>query len=454
MKKLTERNLHFVILAFFTGLFLGIHFAFSASASESGFRYLDHFHKAYQIIRSDYVDESDPRTMFHGAINGMIRSLNDPFSRFLNEQSFKELTEMTTGKFVGVGVEITEKEGQIVVITPIDESPAMHAGIMSGDIITKVNGTEIKTGTITETVSMIKGIPGSTVKLHIRRDGYPELLEFDIERLPIKLKSCDYGTIKDYSTGYIRIINFGMDTGKEVEKALTVFNKEKLDKVIIDLRYNPGGLLSSAVEISEMILNKGDKIVGIKGRKGSGNETEYVSKKDPIYKGKLVLLINKGSASASEIIAGAVRDNKRGILIGEKTFGKASVQKTYNLEENIGLAVTVAKYYTPSGELIHQKGIQPHKEIKITEFSEKDKYSLVQIEKNKIIEKFVTKDTAYNEKTRNGFYSFLKENDVPLSPTTADYILKTRLGKFVKKPLYDIEFDNQLKYALENINEK
>lgn len=454
MKKLSERNFHFIILAFLAGLFLGIHFSFKADAAESSFKYLDQFHKAYQIIKAEYVDEPPSKDVFFGAISGMVRSLKDPFSRFLNEESFSELKEMTTGKFVGVGIEITEKEGQIVVITPIEDSPAMHAGIMSGDTIVKVNDTELKGDGINETITMIKGIAGSRVKLYVKRDGYPALLEFDIERAPIRIKSVESAYIPDYKIGYIRIINFSIDTAKDVEKALKSFTANGAEKLIIDLRYNPGGLLTSAIDISEMLLDKDSVIVSTKGKPGAGNDSMFKSNKNPIYKGKISVIINKGSASASEILAGALRDNNRAVLIGVKSFGKGSVQKTYNLDDKTGLAITVAKYYTPSGELIHMKGIKPDKEVLLSDIPETDRDGVIALDKKKIIEKFITKKTAYDEKTRKAFYEFLTANEIKMGSRTADYILKTRLGRFVKRPVYDLEFDNQLKYALDFMNEK
>lgn len=454
MKKISEKKIHLVIFSFFTGLFLGITFAFTATAGENGFRYLDHFHKAYQIISSEYVDEVSQKEIFYGAISGMIKSLDDPFSRFLSEDDFSRLREMTTGKFVGVGIEITEQKGQIVVISPIDDSPAMHAGIMAGDIIVQVNDKEIKGKGIDEAIKLIKGISGSKVTLHIERPGYPSLLEFEIERAPIKIESVESAYIEEYNTGYIKIKTFSSDTSREVEKALKKFEKDEVKQLIIDLRYNPGGLLTSAIEISEMLLDEDKTIVSTKGRPGGGNDNVFKTSNKAIYTGDIAVLMNRGSASASEIIAAALRDNSRAVLIGEKTFGKASVQKTYNLDRDIGLAVTIARYYTPSDELIHEKGIMPDNEIAMDKISEDDRVAIAEIDRQNLLNEFITDDTSYDQQTRQRFHEFLEEKEISISDESANYILKTRLGRFVKRPVYDLEFDNQLKYALELVDEK
>ncbi|MCU0849230.1 MAG: S41 family peptidase [Spirochaetes bacterium] len=453
-RKIKERSLHLLILAFLTGLFLGINISFVASANEPAHKYLDYFHQVYQLIRTEYVDEPPTREIFFGAIKGMIKALDDPFSRFLDESAYNELKEITTGKFVGVGVEITEKDDEIVVITPIAESPAMNAGINAGDVIARVNDTPIKGKKMTDVIKLIKGIPGSRVKLSIKREGFARLIDFDIERAPIKIKSVEYTIIKEPGIGYLRIISFGSDTTRDVIKGLELFNENKIGKIIIDLRFNPGGLLESSVEISELFLKKGSLVVSTRGREGKVNVKEFKSAIDPIYNGEVVVLVNGGSASAAEILSGAIRDNKRGKLVGEKTFGKGSVQKTYNLDENIAVAITIAKYYTPSGELIHKKGITPDHVVAVEKMTEADMRNLRNMDRGKLLDKFVKEGTEYNEQTRKAFRDFLAAGKIKLSEKTADFVLKNRIMKFRKKPPYDLEFDNQLVYAVKLLGGK
>lgn len=454
IKKIKERKLHVLMIAFFLGLFLGVNLSFKAKADEPAHTYLDYFHQVYQIIISEYVDSVETKNIFHGAIRGMIQSLNDPFSRFLNEDDFAELKEETTGKFVGIGIEITLKDNEIVVISPIEDTPAMKAGIKAGDKIIRVNDTSTKDKSIQDIIKMIRGLPHTKVKLTASRQGFDEPLNFEMERMPIKIETVNYDVLKDYNTGYIKVKVFSTDTEKEIEKALNELNKKKIDKLVIDLRWNPGGLLDKAISISELFLDKGKIIVSTRGREGSGNIKEFKSEKDPLYKGKLIILVNKGSASASEIFSGAMRDNNRGKLVGEKTFGKGSVQKFFNLNENIGVTLTIAKYYTPSGVSIHGKGIVPDYVVPVPDFSEAEKKNINILFKDKIIDSFIKINKGYTTENRNKFMQLLKEKNLQISEKSANLILKSELGRFSKQPLYDLEFDEQLKKALEILNER
>jgi len=450
-KKLKELNLHILMTVFFLGLFLGVNVSYLASAREPAHQYLDYFHRVYQILRSEYVEVPDTKKLFYGAIRGMIGAMDDPFSRFLDEKALQQLKEMTTGKFVGVGIEITVRDGEIVVISPIDNSPAMSAGILAGDVIKKVNDTVIRDKKLTEIVKMIKGLPKSKVKLYIEREGYDELLEFDVERAPIKIKSVASGIIPNGNVGYIKVKNFGSDTTTDVRKAIEGFNKKNVQRIIMDLRYNPGGLLTAAVEMSDLFLDKGKVIVSTRGRKGTRNERVFKAVNPSLAKGELIVLVNGGSASASEIFAGAMRDNKRGMLLGVKTFGKGSVQKSFSLDENVGVAVTIARYYTPSGEMIHRKGIKPNYSVKPKKLNDADKKAVKEISRLKILDSFVSKKTTFSSETRRAFKKLLKDKKIIVSGRTADLMLKNQLMRYKKRSLYDLEFDVQLMTALEKL---
>lgn len=451
-KRMKERRVHLMILTFMTGLFIGINVSFLSSATEPAHKYLDYFHRVYQLILTEYVDEASPKEMFYGAIRGMINSLNDPFSRFLDEKSYEELKEMTTGKFQGVGIEITIQDGQVVVVTPIEDSPAMKAGIQSGDVITTIDGKVIKGMKLEKIVKLIRGLPKSTVKLQVKRDGYDEALDFELERAPVKITSVDYDIIKEKNIGYLKIKNFGSETTRDVTKALKQFNAKGIKKIVIDVRNNPGGLLNSSIEISELLLERGKTIVSTRGKEGSGRVQMFKSQSEPLYRGALIMLVNNGSASASEILAGAIRDNGRGKLLGVKTFGKGSVQKSFNLDDDIGVAITVAKYYTPSGELIHKKGIKPDYDVPLEKLSENEMKNLKILRDKKLLDHFVKKEMEYTAETKEQFGQALAKNGVVLSDKTAHFVLKDWIYRFKKKPLYDLEFDSQLNEAIRHIS--
>jgi len=448
-----ERTIHFIIVAFLVGMFAGVNLSFSATATEAPHRYLDYFHKVYQIIKTDYVDVPQTKNLFYGAIRGMIASLDDPFSRFLDEKAFSQLKEETTGEFVGVGIEISVKDNKIVVISPIEGTPAMHAGIQAGDTIVKVNGTEIKDKDLNEIVKMIRGKPNTTVTLAIYREGFDELIDIEIERAPIKIETVKYGIMEDTNTGYLKVTLFSEDTPNDIRKVLKEFKEKDVKKLVVDLRWNPGGLLEGAIDISDMFLEQDKEIVSTRGRKGTGAIKEYKAESSPLYNGEMIVVINKGSASASEIFSGAMRDNKRAKLLGEKTFGKGSVQKFFNLNENVGVSLTIARYYTPSGISIHGKGIEPDFKVASNKISREEQKEINKMSKKKLLKKFTETHTTYNEQTRKQFYDFIKKNDIELSHKTADYILKNEIQGYSKRPLYDLEFDQQLKEAVKIINE-
>lgn len=450
-KKFSERKTHLIILAFATGLFLGINFSFVASAGEPAHKYLDFFHQAYQIIVSEYVDKPDNKKLFYGAIKGMIDSLGDPFTRFLDEDATAELREMTSGKFIGIGVEIAVKDGEIVVVSPIENSPAMKAGIESGDIITRVNNDVVKDKNLNDIIKSIKGLPGTKVNVSVKREGFNEEISYEIERAAVKVDSVEFAVIKEPNIGYLRIKTFGSDTTPDVKKALDFFNSRKIDKLIIDLRFNPGGLLTAAVEISNFFLDKDMTIVSTKGRSEAGKEQFFKAVTPPVYKGKIILLVNRGSASASEILSGALRDNSKASLLGEKTFGKGSVQKTYTLDKDVEIAVTIAKYYTPSGAMIHGKGISPDFEVKVAEFPESETEDLKKISRDKLLSGFVSIKTEYNQNVKFEFKKFLQSKNINISDATSDFILKREISKYHKNGIYDLEFDNQLTAAIEKL---
>lgn len=454
LKKISERKLHLMLISFFLGLFIGLSASFRLSADEPAHRYLDYFHQVYNYILTEYVDTPVTKDIFYGAINGMMKALNDPYSRFMDEKAFKEFKEDITGDFIGVGVEITVKDGEIVVISPIEGSPAMQAGIMQGDVITRVDGVGIKSKPVDDIVKLIRGRPGSRIRLEVKRQGIDSPLDYELTRTRIHTKSVSYGIIEGKNAAYLRIKIFGDDTKREVEEALKFFNSKNMGNLVIDLRGNPGGKLDEAIGISDFFLEKGKVIVTTKGRAGSGQVQESKSQNDPLYRGKIVVLVNKGSASASEILAGALKDNGRGKLLGEKTFGKGSVQRLFDLSDLVGITLTVAKYYTPSGASIHGVGIEPDIAVSGQIIPDSERTAVNQIMKGKILEDFAKANKTYNDDTRRKFMELLRSRNITLSERSANYMLMTETGRYSKQALYNLEFDQQLNRAIAVLNEQ
>ncbi len=320
-----------------------------------------------KAIKENYVEKVDEKKLAEGAAKGAVEALGDPYSHYFDRTHYRIFKENTSGYFYGVGIQITVKDGYPVVVTPLENTPAYRAGIQSGDVIIKVDGKSVKGVPLDSVVGMIRGERGTTVVLTIKRKGEKKPLEFKLKREKIELKNVSSKMIDD-DIGYIRLHTFDENTSKEVRDQTEKLINEGAKGLIIDLRNNPGGLLNEAVLVSSLFIQKG-VIVSVKSRDGKEEIYRAVHGIHGIGKAfdlPLVVLVNGGSASASEIFAGAIRDHKRGVLVGEKTFGKGSVQNMIPLSNGAGLILTTAKYFTPSGESIHEKGITPDIVVKGT----------------------------------------------------------------------------------------
>jgi carboxyl-terminal processing protease len=436
----------FFAVGFFSGLGLSAH-----SSDDSSFKYLDFFHTVYQTIKNDYVEQSSPKVLFEGAIRGMLQSLDDPYTRFLDEAEYSEFKEEVTGKFIGIGVEVSMRDGEVVVVSPIEDSPAKRVGIKSGDVILKIDDTYTRGKTMSEILKKMKGEPGSAVKMTIRRNDFPEPLEFAIKREPVRRSSVRSGLMTENpSVGYLRITHFYNETAADTEKALKDFNAKKIGRIVLDLRDNPGGDMEAAIRISNLFLDKGKIIVSTRGREGSNIKEEYKAEQQPIYTGNLIVLVNGGSASASELLSGALRDNKRAKLIGQKTFGKALVQRMIDIDnDKTGFTLTIRKYYTPSGEMIHKKGIMPDLVLKENDVSDADRKNLVRAINDRLFEEFVKQNPDYTEQNRTKLSTLLREKGLPVSDRVAAYFFKQEVVRYKPSRLYDLEFDNELTRALE-----
>jgi carboxyl-terminal processing protease len=331
---------------------------------------LEIFTEVLRQIEKNYVEPQEAQKLIYGAIKGMVRSL-DAHSSFMTEEEYRELMMETRGSFTGVGIEITIKDDVLTVVSPIEGTPAYEAGIKAGDKIIKIEDRSTKDMTMMDAVKNIRGPKGSKVKLTVLREGEPKPLEFLITRDVIPLKSVRHYRIAP-DVGYVRISNFRSSTLGDLKKALAVLEERRpLGGLVLDLRNNPGGLLSQAVEVSDLFLDSG-LIVSTKGRNGSESiEAKAENEKARNY--PVVVLVNGGSASAAEIVAGALQDNKRALILGTRTFGKGSVQTILPLSDGSGLRLTTARYYTPNGQSIQLSGIKPDIELPLLAESEDEK---------------------------------------------------------------------------------
>lgn len=312
------------------------------------------------LVSSDYVEPVKTKDLIYGAISGMMSTL-DGYSEFLDPDSFREVAEETFGEFGGIGVEVGFRDGILTVISPMEDTPAYEAGIKAGDKLMEVEGKSGQELTLDEAVKLMRGRPGTKVKLKALREGSDKLLEFEIVRAVIKIKSVKEAKMLDEKIGYVKLLEFQVRTPGDLQKAVEALVRISGAKgLVLDLRNNPGGLLTSAVETACLFLGEERMIVYTKGRKKEDTLEFRARRKTPKFPAiKLAVLVNKGSASASEIFAGAVKDNKRGIVIGVPTFGKGSVQAVIPLRDGSALKMTTASYFTPSGKNIRDTGVDP-----------------------------------------------------------------------------------------------
>ena len=342
--------------------FLNLSFIETANSSENDiYKKIDLFGEVLETINKEYVDEINQSESMDSAINGLLQSL-DPYSAYMSPQVFNEMQTETSGEFGGLGIEVSMEAGVVKVISPIDDTPASKAGIKAGDYIVKINDIQVQGKSLTEAVDLMRGPVGSIIDLTVRRRGEKKALSFKIVREIIQIRSVK-ADLLEKSIGYIRLTSFNENSGKQIKKEIKKFEKDtKVKSYILDLRNNPGGLLSQAIKITDFFLENGE-IVSTKSRKSSENR-KWFAKKGDLTNGKtLIVLINYGSASASEIVAGALKDHKRAILLGENSFGKGSVQSIIPLENEGAIRLTVAKYYLPSGKSISEVGVSPDIEI-------------------------------------------------------------------------------------------
>ena len=347
-----------IIIFLFSFLILNKSFA---ETEKNIYEKIDLFSEVLNKIDKEYVESVNQSDAMDAAINGVLQSL-DPYSAYMSPEVFNDMQTETSGKFGGLGIEVGMEHGVVKVISPIDNSPASRAGIKAGDYIVKINDIQVQGKSLTEAVEIMRGPVGSDIKITVRRRGVKKAIIFKITREIIKIESVKSKYI-DNNIGYLRLTVFNENSGDQIKDKIKEFNKKKdIKGYILDLRNNPGGLLSQAIKISDFFLENGE-IVSTKGRKISENR-RWFAKKGDLTKGKtLIVLINEGSASASEIVAGALKDHKRAILVGENSYGKGSVQSIIPLENKGAIRLTISKYYLPSGKSISEVGVTPDIEV-------------------------------------------------------------------------------------------
>ncbi len=327
---------------------------------------LELFTDALSIIQLDYVEEKTSKDLIYGALKGMLKSL-DPHSQFMTPDIYQEVKIETEGEFGGLGIEITIQDELLTIISPIDDTPAHRAGLRAGDRIVKIDGELTRDITLLDAVKKLRGKPGTEVTLSILREKEEKLMDLKVVRDVIKIKSIKEAEILGDDIGYIRLSEFQENTPRDLNRALKQLEDKKIKGLVLDLRNNPGGLLNTAVSVAEHFVPKGELIVYTKGRR-ENQDIEFRSRgryAPPSY--PVVVLINGGSASGSEILAGAIQDHRQGILLGTKTFGKGSVQTVVPLKDGSAVRLTTSKYYTPKGRMIHEKGIEPDVEVPFVE---------------------------------------------------------------------------------------
>jgi carboxyl-terminal processing protease len=348
-------------------------FVFGKSFSENSdiYKKIDIFSEVLEKINKEYVDEVDQSKSMDAAINGLLQSL-DPYSAYMTPESFEGMQTETSGKFGGLGIEVSMESGVVKVISPIDNTPASKAGIKAGDYIIKINNLQVQGKSLMEAVDLMRGSVGSGIELTVRRRGVKKALTFNIIREIIEIQSVKSKLLDD-NVGYIRLTSFNENSSAQIKKKIKNLNKNKnLKGYILDLRNNPGGLLSQAIKISDFFLKNGE-IVSTKSRKVSENR-KWFAKEGDLTNGKiLIILINYGSASASEIVAGALKDHKRAIILGENSYGKGSVQSIIPLKNRGAIRLTISKYYLPSGKSISDVGVTP--DIEVVESSDDFKFN-------------------------------------------------------------------------------
>jgi carboxyl-terminal processing protease len=434
----------------------------TGTAAQDSRSYFQVFENVYQFILKNYVDTVDPKILYEGAMKGMFEALGDPYSVFLNDKMMSGMNDLTEGVFGGVGLYISKQAKDarlpedaprfIEVVSPIEDTPGWKAGFKPGDLLLSINGEGTDPLSADDAMARIRGKPGSNVSFHVRRG---KSMEFDITvaRAIIEIPTVRKAIIPTPkgNVGYLRIIDFTPQTVPRVQDAIASFDKAGYRAMVIDVRSNPGGLLQSVVQIADLFLDKGT-IVSTQGRSAfessvnTANPDLAVSLDKPI-----IILIDRGSASASEILAGALKDQKRAVVIGEKSYGKGVVQRVYPIDTT-GFKLTVSRYYTPSGGSIDKTGITPDIEVKEPDLTDAETAEIEKLYSSGKIANFADAHPNASAAERDAFAESLLKEGSKLSPRILGRLIRDELSRTSVAPAYDLEFDTVLAKALETID--
>ncbi len=424
---------------------------------ENYFRFFPMFKETYNILKREFYDKTQTtaKKLIYGAIRGMMESVNDPYTTFMDPAISKEFSIDMTGSFGGLGIQIDIRDSWLTVISPMEDTPAWRAGIKPGDRIIEIEGKTTKGITVKQAVDQMRGRPGTRVTITLSRDGITDPFKITITREEIKLRTIRTDRIEHNRKKYafIKILEFSMPTADEFRSKLQAALKEKPDGLIVDLRNNPGGLLNVVVNVADDFLSEG-LIVYTRGRLPENNSDFYATRETTFVPANLpmVILINQGSASASEIFAGAMRDTGRAVLVGMKSFGKGSVQKTYTFQDDGSIIkYTVAKYFTPSGDSIDKKGIVPNIEEKMwyETLSEEERTAMVKIQGTNFVKEFLAKNAKPDTRQTEEFRKTLADQGFKVGTKSLSWLIKMKQDEKTMPMATDTEFDNQLSKALD-----
>lgn len=453
-----SRHLYKAMAIFFLSIFASQCFAQSptrtaSSKAEQDKRYLEIINTLYYYIQQNYVEDVDPEVLYAGALKGMLEALEDPYSVYMPKEEWRDLKDTTVGSFGGVGLSITkptenkpDKPAYVEVAQPIEDSPGYKAGIQAGDLIIAVDGIDTSTITMNEVLDHLRGVVGTNVTVTIRRG---KTMEFDrvLTRAVIENPTVKYGMIENTKIGYIKMTEFSSNTAMRVQDALDSFVSSDYKGLILDLRNNGGGLLTSAVDIADKFIDSGI-IVSTKSRISYENSVYTARRaKTKVKNIPVIVLINGASASASEILAGALKDTHVAYLVGEKTFGKGSVQIPSELVNNDGFKITVARYYSPSDTNIDKIGIPPDREVKFPEFTPEEEKAYVDLVSSEEIESYVEKHPSMTE-SEVASYSKILTLAYPVDERVIRKLVRNELDRTKPSRLYDLDYDVQLKEAI------
>ncbi len=438
-----KRNKRLLVIIVILGSIVGV-FIFARVQGSVFVPELGALITAYRSIQNEYIEKVEPSQLIEGAIKGMIESLEDPYSHWMNEEIYNEMKQEKEGEFGGIGIQITIEDNFLTIISPLEGTPASKAGLEPKDRIINIDGESVEEITLTEAMRKLRGDPESKVRMTIQRREEDNPLKFIITRAIIKFSSIKEEIFKE-NIGYVKIIGFANEnTAEDLRKALLRLKTLQAEALILDLRYNPGGLLNQAIEVADQFLSSG-VIVSIEGRDSSQNQVYSAHNQEEENKLPLIVLINQGSASASEIVASAIKDNKRGTLLGEKTFGKGTVQTIIPINREGAIALTSAKYYTPSKISIEGEGIEPDIMVEAFKPTQEEKEILVKLKESKLIEKFLAQYPYWEQANLTSLRNELEKEGI----TVEKRLLQRFLRQEDKNKDNDILNDLQLLEAIE-----